>query len=77
MRAKSGSVRHFCIVLSRSSASWTMIAPLSCRRASTVCLKLKACGPKMVHLPRAAASIMSEPPIGTRERPTKMRWARE
>ena len=30
------------------------------------------CGPKSVHLPRAAASIMSEPPIGTRLRPTKM-----
>ena len=74
---KAVSVRHFCIVSCSSSALFTFMAPLPAKSASTVCLKLNVCGPKMVHLPSAAASIISEPPIGTSERPTKISVASE
>lgn len=69
-RAYSLSVRHFLAILYSLLASFTCIAPPSFSRALTVCLKLKVCGPKMVHFPKAVGSIMSEPPIGVRVLPT-------
>ena len=39
--------------------------------------KFSVCGPTTIGFPKAATSIGSDPPIGTRERPTKDTSARE
>ena len=56
-------------------ASATRTQPCSARRSAYG--KLKVCGPKAVALPRAADSIMSDPPIGANDRPTKTQQATE